>query len=100
MRALRPFVVEWDEEIVGYADFQPNGYIDHFSASGSCARQGIGTLLMKHIQKAAQLLGIDDAGVRCEQDCRAFLCETWFLSGKARAPSSASAYPCAVIADT
>ncbi|MGK3495494.1 GNAT family N-acetyltransferase, partial [Citrobacter youngae] len=29
MRALRPFVVEVDGEIAGYADVQPNGYIDH-----------------------------------------------------------------------
>ncbi|MBD7959128.1 GNAT family N-acetyltransferase [Comamonas avium] len=58
MRALLPFVVEHEEEIVGYADIQPNGYIDHFFISGPYARQGVGTLLMKHIQKEAQLLGI------------------------------------------
>ena len=58
MRALQPFVVEHEEEIVAYADIQPNGYIDHFFVSGSYARQGIGTLLMKHIQEEAQLLGI------------------------------------------
>ena len=60
MRALRPFVVEHEKEIVGYADLQPNGYIDHFFVSGSYALQGIGTLLMKNIQKEAQLLGIDE----------------------------------------
>ena len=43
---------------MGYADIQPNGYIDHFFISGPYARQGVGTLLMKHIQKEAQLLGI------------------------------------------
>ena len=59
-RALRPFVVEHEKEIVGYADLQPNGYIDHFFVSGSYALQGIGTLLMKNIQKEAQLLGIDE----------------------------------------
>lgn len=60
MRTLRPFVAEHEEEIVGYADIQPNGYIDHFFVSGSYARQGIGTLLMTNIHKEAQLLGIDE----------------------------------------
>jgi putative acetyltransferase len=60
MRALRPFVAEHEEEIAGYADLQTNGYIDHFFVSGSYARQGIGTLLMQHIHKEAQLLGIDE----------------------------------------
>ena len=30
MRAIRPFVVEDERRIVGYADLQANGYIDHF----------------------------------------------------------------------
>ncbi|MBF3317512.1 GNAT family N-acetyltransferase, partial [Leptospira borgpetersenii serovar Hardjo-bovis] len=30
IKELQPFVVELDGEIAGYADVQPNGYIDHF----------------------------------------------------------------------
>src|SRR5436190_9871969 len=30
VRGIRPFVVELGDEIVGYADVQPGGYIDHF----------------------------------------------------------------------
>ncbi len=58
MRALRPFVVEVEGEIAGYADIQPNGYIDHFFVSGAHTRQGVGTLLMSRIHDEAKLLGI------------------------------------------
>ncbi len=58
MRALRPFVVERGGHIVGYADLQPNGYIDHFFVSGQHPRQGIGALLMQRILAQAQALGL------------------------------------------
>ncbi len=58
VQKLRPFVVELDNEIVGYADVQPNGYIDHFCVSGFHPRQGIGTLLMTRIHEEAVNLGI------------------------------------------
>jgi putative acetyltransferase len=54
MRELRPFVVETGGRIVGYADVQANGYIDHFYVAGACARRGVGTLLMNHILDAAR----------------------------------------------
>lgn len=59
MQELRPFVVEDGEKIVGYADLQPNGYIDHFFVSGPHARSGIGSLLMRHILDEAAALGLD-----------------------------------------
>lgn len=40
MRELSPIVVELDGEIAGYADLQPNGYIDHFYVSGTYSGQG------------------------------------------------------------
>ena len=58
MNALQPFVVEHGADIVGYADLQPNGYIDHFFVAGPHARQGVGTRLMKHVQQEAQRLGM------------------------------------------
>lgn len=60
MRAIRPFVVEDAGEIVAYADVQPDGYIDHFFVSGSRARQGIGSLLMRRIHEAAQAQAISE----------------------------------------
>ena len=60
MKELRPFVVEVDGEIAGYADLQPNGYIDHFFVSGTYPRQGVGTLLMNRIHEEARQRGIGE----------------------------------------
>lgn len=58
MRELRPFIVEMNGEIAGYADLQPNGYIDHFFVSGACSGQGVGTLLMNRLHEEAIRLGV------------------------------------------
>ncbi|MNN21996.1 putative acyltransferase [compost metagenome] len=60
MKELCPFVVEVAGEIAGYADVQPNGYIDHFFVSGTYPRQGVGTLLMNCIHEEARQLGISE----------------------------------------
>lgn len=57
--ALRPFVAAIGSEIVGYADLQPTGYIDHFFVSGKHARRGIGAALMLHIHQVAMQRGIN-----------------------------------------
>lgn len=53
MQCIQPFVVEQDRAIIAYADVQPTGYIDHFFVSAQWARQGVGTLLMEHLQAVA-----------------------------------------------
>ena len=53
MRGIAPFVAELCGEIVGYADLQPNGYIDHFFVSGRHPRRGIGRALMNHLHTEA-----------------------------------------------
>src|SRR3546814_645367 len=58
MREIQPFVVEIGNEIVGYADVQQDGYIDHFFVSGAHGGQGIGKMLMARIQKEAITLGL------------------------------------------
>jgi putative acetyltransferase len=58
MRGIAPFVVEVDNEIVGYADVQANGYMDHFFVSGWHQRLGIGAMLMQTILAEAAALGI------------------------------------------
>lgn len=55
---LRPFVIEHNGEIVGYADLQADGYIDHFYCHHSRQRQGIGRMLMNNIHEAAKARGI------------------------------------------
>lgn len=60
LRTLKPFVVEVNDEIAGYADVQSNGYIDHFFVSGHYEKQGIGTRLMDAIHEEAILLGLHE----------------------------------------
>ncbi|EMW4397241.1 GNAT family N-acetyltransferase [Salmonella enterica] len=60
IKELQPFVVELDGEIAGYADVQPNGYIDHFFVSGTYSRPGVGTLLMNCIHEEARQRGISE----------------------------------------
>ena len=60
MRDIKPFVVENNGEIVGYADVQPSGYIDHFFVSGYHQRMGVGRLLMSAIHDEAANLGLTE----------------------------------------
>ena len=58
MLGIRPFVVCDGDEIVGYADLQDSGYIDHFFVSGHHPRRGIGSMLMERIHDAAEARGL------------------------------------------
>uniref|UniRef100_UPI0035AE8577 GNAT family N-acetyltransferase n=1 Tax=Hylemonella sp. TaxID=2066020 RepID=UPI0035AE8577 len=60
IRRNRPFVAELDDEIVGYADIQPSGYIDQFFVSGSHPRRGVGTMLMARLHQEAISLGLKE----------------------------------------
>lgn len=59
LRDLAPFVAERDGVLVGYADVQTTGYIDHFFVSPAVARQGVGTLLMDAIHRSADSKHVD-----------------------------------------
>jgi putative acetyltransferase len=58
MENLNPFVAIEGNEIVGYADIQESGYIDHFYVSGHHPRKGIGTLLMHTLHEEALRLRV------------------------------------------
>ncbi|WP_233237238.1 GNAT family N-acetyltransferase [Bordetella sp. LUAb4] len=61
MRTIRPFVAELASGgIVGYADVQESGYIDHFFVSGHHPRRGIGQALMARIHEEAARLGLTE----------------------------------------
>lgn len=60
MQEIYPFVVEIGNEIVGYADVQQNGYIDHFFVSGTHGGRGIGRRLMQRIHVEAMSLGLTE----------------------------------------
>jgi len=55
---LNPFVAVLDGDLVGYADIQSSGYIDHFYVSGHHTRRGVGSLLMKRILEESASLGL------------------------------------------
>ncbi|MBX2849362.1 MAG: GNAT family N-acetyltransferase [Acidiferrobacterales bacterium] len=48
---LNPFVAKIKSNIVGYADLQSDGLIDHFFVHGEYQSKGIGELLMQSILK-------------------------------------------------
>jgi putative acetyltransferase len=60
IRSINPFVAELNGELVGYADLQANGYIDHFFVSGHHGRCGVGRSLMKHILDEAKVAGLPE----------------------------------------
>ncbi|HEV2701448.1 MAG TPA: GNAT family N-acetyltransferase [Steroidobacteraceae bacterium] len=57
VRDINPFVAEQNGELVGYADVQESGYIDHFYVSGSHTLRGIGSRLMRRLFVEAETLG-------------------------------------------
>lgn len=58
MRGIAPFVAEEAGRIVGYADVQADGYIDHFFVAPSAGRRGVGSALMRQIHERAAERGI------------------------------------------
>lgn len=72
IQAIQPFVALLGNDIVGYADMQPDGYIDHFFVSGSRPRQGIGTRLMSRIHEEAASLGLSELRSRVSKTAQPF----------------------------
>ena len=56
VRAIAPFVALIDGAIVGYADVQPGGYIDHFYVAAEAGGRGVGGRLMRRILARAEEL--------------------------------------------
>ncbi|WP_086981350.1 GNAT family N-acetyltransferase [Vibrio aphrogenes] len=54
MANLQPFIAEIDGKIVGYADLQPDGLIDHFFCHYQYQGCGIGRALMQSIVARAE----------------------------------------------
>ena len=58
MQGIAPFVALVDGRIIGYADVQPSGYIDHFYVAAEGAGQGVGGALMRRLLARAEELGL------------------------------------------
>jgi putative acetyltransferase len=57
-REIRPFVVILEGQIVGYADIQADGYIDHFFCHHEFQGQGVGRMLFSTLEMEAKDNGI------------------------------------------
>ncbi|MDR6983667.1 putative acetyltransferase [Rheinheimera pacifica] len=53
-----PFVALYNEEIVGFADVQTDGYIDFFFCHQAYQGKGVGKALMKHLLKTGKRYGV------------------------------------------
>jgi putative acetyltransferase len=83
---INPFVAELNGEIVGYADLQANGYIDHFFVSGVHFRQGIGSQLMKHVLGEATSLGLSELTSDVSRTAQPFYAKFGFVVAEQRRP--------------
>ena len=50
VQGMNPFIAEIEGKIVGFADIQDNGYIDHFFCHREFQGQGVGKILMEYIE--------------------------------------------------
>lgn len=76
MRGILPYVAVAQERIVGYADIQHDGYIDHFFVSPAVARQGVGSALMRHLHAEARSRSITTLYAHVSLTARPFF-ERW-----------------------
>jgi len=58
IRAIRPYVAEEGGVILGYADLQRDGYIDHFFVAAEAGGKGVGSALMGRLVQTALEEGI------------------------------------------
>ncbi|MBK1690197.1 GNAT family N-acetyltransferase [Rubrivivax gelatinosus] len=86
MQGISPFVVEHDAQIVGYADIQPDGYIDHFFVSAKFARMGVGRMLMQHLHVVAAERSIATLCSDVSRTAQPFFERFGFLVVEQRAP--------------
>lgn len=58
IREIDPFVALIEDQIVGYADIQPDGYIDHFYCHFQFQGQGVGKALMQTLIETGLKQGV------------------------------------------
>jgi putative acetyltransferase len=86
MREINPFVAELHGELVGYADVQSNGYIDHFFVSGKYPRRGIGSLIMERIFAHAICGGVQSLTSDVSRTAQPFFTRFGFILVEQRSP--------------
>lgn len=86
IQAIKPFIAELGAEIVGYADLQDNGYIDHFFVSGAHPRIGVGRALMEKIHDKAARLGLQELSADVSRTAQPFFAHFGFVIVEQRRP--------------
>jgi putative acetyltransferase len=74
----QPFVAVMDGCIVGYADLQADGLIDHFYCHALYQGKGIGTALMHRIMDEARLLSLDSVHANVSITAKPFFASVEF----------------------
>lgn len=77
--AMRPFVATAEGRVIGYADLQESGYIDHFFVSGDSSGRGVGSALMQHIHEVAAQRGLMQLSAHVSLSAEAFFTRHGFL---------------------
>ncbi|MBK1612147.1 GNAT family N-acetyltransferase [Rubrivivax gelatinosus] len=86
IRVINPFVAELEGALVGYADVQQNGYIDHFFVSGRHPRQGIGSALMAVLESEAKRHQITELTSDVSRTAQPFFAHSGFQIVEQRVP--------------
>jgi putative acetyltransferase len=86
IRGINPFVAELEGALVGYADVQESGYIDHFFVSGRHPRRGIGRSLMEVLQSEAMRLGVTELTSDVSRTAQPFFARFGFQIIEQRVP--------------
>lgn len=76
IKNLAPFVVVHQEKLIGYADVQPTGYVDHFYVHHQWQRKRVGSLLMQVIHEVAKQNEVERLFADVSVTARPFF-ETW-----------------------
>lgn len=86
IQGIDPFVAKANGQLVGYADVQADGYIDHFFVSGHRPRQGIGRALMSRLHDEAARLGVKRLSSDVSLTAQPFFAHFGFEVVEQRAP--------------
>lgn len=81
MRGIQPFVAEDVGQILGFADLQPDGYIDMFFVRPIAGRRGVGRALMQTILATAQARAIPSLYSHVSLTARPFFEKFGFVAG-------------------
>lgn len=76
----RPIVATLDEEVVGFAELDPNGLVDCFYVHADYQRRGVGRALLREIEERALAAGIRRLHAEVSHTARPFFAHHGFVS--------------------